>query len=318
MAHEIENMFFVGETPWHVLGNRLIEAPSCAEALKQAGLDWTVKTVPLFLADGTQVKSAKATVRENDNRVLGVVGDRYCPLQNSEAFSFFDPFVQSGLVQLETAGSLREGQRIWILARIAENSDVDIGPGDSVRKFLMLSNSHDGTLSVRVGFTPVRIVCANTLAGAHSSAESQLIRLRHHASVARNLEDLREIINLANRSFEASAEKYRFLASKRINASDLKKYVKIILGHEKTAEDDLSSRALNQIEQIETLFHSGRGANLVTADGTFWGAYNAVTEYFSHHQTENSDKRYQSLWFGANSKRSIEALDLAVEMSKAA
>lgn len=318
MSHEIESMFFVGETPWRNLGNRLIDAPSCAEAIKQAGLDWAVKTVPLFLADGTKVETAKATVRDTDSRVLGVVGSRYCPLQNSEAFSFFDPFVQSGLVNLETAGSLRDGQRIWILARIAENSDMDIGAGDAVRKFLMLSNSHDGTLSVRVGFTPIRVVCANTLAGAHNSAESQLIRLKHHASVAKNLEQMREIINLANRSFEASAEKYRFLASKKINQDDLRKYVKIVLGHEKTEDDDLSTRASNQIDQIENLFRNGRGSNLVTADGTFWGAYNAVTEFMSHHQTENADKRYSSLWFGANSKRNTDALELAVELAKAA
>jgi phage/plasmid-like protein (TIGR03299 family) len=97
------------------------------------------------------------------------------PLQNDQAFQFFDPFVSSGLVTLETAGSLREGKRVWILARIAENSDVGIVGDDIVRKYLLLSNSHDGTTAVRVGFTPIRVVCANTLAMAVRNGQSQLI-----------------------------------------------------------------------------------------------------------------------------------------------
>lgn len=314
MAHEIESTFFVGETPWHGLGQRLIEAPDVKTALVAAGLDWSVKTVPLFTAEGAKVP-AKATVRESDNRVLGVVGDRYTPLQNVEAFSFFDPFVQSGLVTLETAGSLRDGQRIWILARITENSDTQIIGEDAVRKFLMLSNSHDGTLAVRVGFTPVRIVCANTLAMAHGDANSALIRIKHSSSVKTNLDSLRDTINVANRAFEATAERYRLLAQKQINRADLEKYVKTVLDVKTDADGEISTRAQNQVDSVIDLFDRGRGQDLPGVKGTLWAAYNAVTEFVSHESTENVDKRYQSLWFGQNAKRNEIALNEALTLA---
>jgi phage/plasmid-like protein (TIGR03299 family) len=314
MAHEIESMFFVGETPWHGLGTRLGETPTVADAIKEAGLDWKVKTVPLFTATGQEVP-ARATMRETDSRVLGVVGTHYTVLQNEKAFDFFNPFVESGLVSLETAGSLRDGERIWVLARINEGgSDTEIVKGDAVRKFLMLSNSHDGTTAVRVGFTPVRIVCANTLAAAHVDGSSALIRLRHGRSVATNLDSLRETINIANRTFEATAEQFRALATKQINAKDLNAYVKRVLGHGATDDKDLSTRAQNQIADVVTLFAHGRGDAMPGVAGTLWAAYNAVTEYLTHAAGADADKRYSSLWFGANAKRNSDALSEALAL----
>lgn len=315
MAHEVESMFFVGETPWHGLGQRLTDAPNVSEAIKQAGLDWFVKTVPLQTIGTNTPVPARATVRESDGSILGVVGERYHVLQNSDAFKFFDPMVESGLVTLETAGSLQNGKRVWILARIGGDSDMDIIKGDAVRKFIMLSNSHDGTLAVRVGFTPVRIVCANTLAMAHTDGQSAIVRLRHHSSVARNLDALREAMNLANQSFEATADQFRLLAQRQINANDLRKFVKIVLGHEHTEDKDLSTRTQNQIDTIETLFVGGRGADLPGVRGTVWAAYNAVTEFLSHAANSNGDKRYASLWFGENAKRNQLALDVALKLA---
>lgn len=317
MAHAIESMFYVGETPWHGLGQKLGEAPTTAEAIKQAGLDWSVKTVPLFTAEGKPVPS-QATIRETDGSVLGVVGQRYHVLQNEKAFEFFDPFVSSGLVNLETAGSLSDGKRVWILARIASGSDVGIVGDDAIRKFIMLSNSHDGTTSIRVGFTPVRIVCANTLAMAHNSESSALIRLRHTASAGQNLTNLREVMNLANQSFEATAEQFRTLARYDISAKDLRAYVKTVLGHAATPDDQLSSRATNQIDQVEQLFSIGRGQDLPGVRGTVWAAYNAVTEYLTHAATDDADKRYSSLWFGGNAQRNTVALVEALKLAKAA
>ena len=116
MAHEIETIFYMNETPWHRLGTRVIDIPTADEAIVAAGLNWKVETKPLFLADGTQAPS-KAVVRTSDNSILGVVGENYQPLQNEDAFKFFNPFVETGLATFETAGSLRQGKRVWILAK---------------------------------------------------------------------------------------------------------------------------------------------------------------------------------------------------------
>jgi phage/plasmid-like protein (TIGR03299 family) len=317
MAHQIESMFYVGETPWHGLGNKLTSAPTVEEAIKQAGLDWAVHTRPIFLADGREVP-AMATVRATDGTILGVVGQRYQPLQNKDAFQWFDPLVSNGLVDLETAGSLNDGKRVWILARITQGSDLGIVGEDVIRKFILLSNSHDGTLAVRVGFVPIRVVCANTLAMAHDNAQSTLIRLKHSKAIVKNLEGLREIINVANQSFEATAEQFRLLASKQINVKDLHNYVKVVLGHEKTEDADLSSRAENSIQNVIQLFETGRGNTLPGVKGTVWAAYNAVTEYLTHDANDNADKRYNSLWFGGNAARNKTALERAVEYAKAA
>ena len=313
MAHEIESMFFVGETPWHGLGERLIEVPDTKTAIIKAGLDWSVKTVPLYTAEGVKVDSL-GVQRESDGSILGVVGPRYTPLQNSEAFSFFDPFVESGLVQLETAGSLCSGGKIWILARIAENSDTEIIKGDAVRKFLMLSNSHDGTTAVRVGFTPVRIVCANTLRMAHDGS-SELIRVRHGLSVKANIDALRDTINIANRAFEATADQYRLLAQKQINAEDLEKYVKTVLGVKVDADGEISTRAQNQVDAVIQLFEGGRGQNIQGVSGTLWAAYNGVTEFLTHEAQGDATKRYQSLWFGQNAVRNQLALTEALKLA---
>jgi phage/plasmid-like protein (TIGR03299 family) len=174
MAHAVEQMMFVGATPWHGLGNQLDEAPTISEAITAAGLDWEVGLKDLFTGEGTPVP-ARATYRKTDNSILGVVGPRYTPLQNSDAFDWFQPFLDANECQLHTAGSLHSGQKVWVLAQLNRDNS-EIVKGDEVSKFILLSNSHDGTTAIRVGYTPIRVVCANTMAMAHSKGSgSQLI-----------------------------------------------------------------------------------------------------------------------------------------------
>jgi hypothetical protein len=148
-----------------------------------------------------------------------------------------------------------------------------LGIGDEVEKFVLLSHGHDGTLAVRVGFTPIRVVCANTLALAHRADASKLIRVRHSASVIENLANVREVMNLANAEFEATAEQYRLLARKSINQNDLRRYVKKVL---KVEGDNISTRTMNMIQDIIGRCESGKGNNLASVRGTLWTAYNGV------------------------------------------
>jgi phage/plasmid-like protein (TIGR03299 family) len=156
--------------------------------------------------------------------VLGVVGPRYAVLQNDDAFAWFEPFLDAREAALHTAGSLRNGSRIWVLAKLNREPLV-VAQGDEVEKYLLLSHSHDGSLAVRIGFTPVRVVCANTLAMAHGADASKLLRVKHTRDVHENLANIRVIINLANAEFQATAEQYRLLARKSINQEDLERYV---------------------------------------------------------------------------------------------
>jgi phage/plasmid-like protein (TIGR03299 family) len=242
MAHELElingeaQMFYRGEAPWHKLG-RFIEpdeALTTEDAIVAAGLDWNVSTRPLYLDDGTQAPS-NAVVRDDTNGILGVVSQKYQPLQNREAFKFFDPFIESGEAMFETAGSLKDGKRIWVLAKINKDP-LEIARGDVVDKYILLSNGHDGLVSVRAGFTPIRVVCQNTLSMATSNDASQLIRLKHTKNLQENLDKVAEIMNVANASFEATAEQYRFLANRTVSQADLERYVKLVFVGEKYVE----------------------------------------------------------------------------------
>lgn len=227
--HEIENMFSVGEAPWHRLGSRLNEAPGIIDGLRHAGLDWRVSLEPVFLADGARAP-AMATVRSTDRRILGVVGPRFHPLQNVDAFAFFEPLIATGEIELESAGSLRNGQRVWVLARI-KRAPVVIVPAadDLVYPYLLVANGHDGTMALRVGFTAIRVVCANTLALGIEPRLSRLLRVRHHARAADALATIRDTLDLAMGQFRASAEQYRYLARHQVSPTDLRSYVMRVL-----------------------------------------------------------------------------------------
>lgn len=300
MSHMIETMTYVGATPWHELGVKLDAPPTTREAIVAAGLDWEVGLKDLVTTDGTPV-THRATYRKSDQKILGVVGPSYCPIQNASAFDWFDPFVTSGEATIETAGSLEGGKRIWVLAKLSRDPS-EIVPGDVVQKYLLLANAHDGTLAGRVGFTPVRVVCHNTLSMATEGGESKLVRVFHTKNAVDVLAKVRDIMNLANQSFEATADQYRYLAGKQVCAGDLEKYVKLVFpprvkpvaaqseGALAVLREEVAKRSPT-LEAIRGLFEDGAGNQLPGVRGTYWAAYNAVTEYVTHHRGRDAESR---------------------------
>lgn len=353
MAHAIETMAYAGtDTPWHGLGTSVSRGLTSAAFMASAGLDWEVALQPLYTAGGTAVNRC-AVVRLTDGAVVGdAVHPKWTPLQNSEAFAWFDPFIEAGEACYETAGSLSDGRRIWVLAEL-NRAPAEIVPGDAVRKFLLLSNSHDGSLAVRVGFTPVRVVCQNTLAMAHGSDASKLIRLKHTKGLHAALDDVRGIMNLADAEFESTAEQYRSLARRNINSADLRNYVKTVMGMEDDKDGKLSTRNANILESIvarsaqtadvvsdllagqqyhevasesanaallESIlggFEGGRGVAEMPKDArtSWWSAYNCVTEHLTHHRGRSEDTRKSSLWYGEGAQINALALQTALTLS---
>ncbi|HEY7315219.1 MAG TPA: DUF932 domain-containing protein [Gemmataceae bacterium] len=312
MSHQLESMFFVGETPWHGLGQQLHGRPTVSEAIIASGLNWEVELVPLVTADRSQGTPAQAVRRARDQRVLGVVGMQYRALQNMDAFTWFSPFLDAGLAALHTGGSLFDGRKVWLLARI-EREPLVLGDGDEIQKFVLLSNSHDGTTSVRVGFTPIRVVCANTLALAHADkAGNKLIRVRHTRRLADNLDALREVMDLADQEFAATAEQYRRLRNRDINQNDLARYVRQVFRIE---SKQLNGQQQRILESCFRLFEEGRGAELPSARGTWWGALNAVAEYLAYDRGKSQDTRLSSLWYGESARTNQRALEVALAMA---
>ena len=314
MPAAVEQMMFVGATPWHGLGNKVEADIGIEDAIVSAGLDWEVGLKDLQTVDGVPVNH-RATYRKSDGSILGVVGPRYTPLQNRDAFDWFQPFLDAGECGIHTAGSLHSGQKVWVLAQLNRDNS-EIVPGDEVCKFILLSNSHDGTTAIRVGYTPIRVVCVNTLAFAHSHSDSKLIRIRHTRSSKNNLEQVRDIMDNINAGFEATAEQYRFLASKNFNQADINRYVKVMLGIEGTVDGDIKTRTRNIMDEILALVE-GPKQSATNVRGTWWAAYNGFNEYLNYNKGRTEDNRLDSLWFGANANDNNKALNKALEFANA-
>ncbi len=321
------------QAPWGRLGTTISELnkQSISGAITESKLDWTVKKAPLaimsrdgmieqgatpeiadsFLGCHNRFVNKFAVVRSDNNEDLDVVGPDYTLIQNSDCFNWFQPFLDSNEASLEACGQLYNGSKVWILAKI-NRDDMDIGGGDNVSKFLLLSNSHDGSQSMRVGFTPIRIRCTNQLSMVHRSKESSLIRLRHSRNIQENLLAIRETIDTLNQEFEATGSEFRKLMNRGINQSDLRKYCKVVLDVPlELADKDIPTRTQNRLEDLVRLCTSGIGN-----DGkTWWSAYQGVTEQLSWNQGRSVDSRMDSLWFGTSSNLNNKALKLALEMS---
>jgi len=335
MSAMVESMMFHGKLPWHGEGQRINDDDrlDIERGLEASGTNWEVDLVDLITVPKAQEAvdyalgctpvdqvpvvpnvQHRAVVRETDKSILGVVGPRYHPLQNREAFEWFQPFLDAEACTLHTAGSLYNGRKVWVLAQLNSQA-TEIVKGDDVAKFILLSNSHDGTTAVRVGYTPIRVVCANTLAMAQNANASQLLRVRHTRKMQANLDEIRDIMKLADATFEATAEQYQWLASRQVNVSDLRKYVKIVLNVDNIKDDELPTRTKNTIDQIVGLTECGQGNSSPYVRGTWWAAYNGVTEYLNHTQGRNVNNRLNSLWFGSNVKQNKTALDKALELA---
>ena len=201
MSASVETMMYVREKPWHGLGTQVEETPTSADALRLAGLDWTVEQRNIQVCGGTKISNYKANVRSSDGKVLGVVSDRYKIVQNAEAFEFTDSLI-GGEVHYETAGSLNGGKKIWLLAKLP---DTEIA-GDKTEPYLCFSNTHDGSGAIRVCMTPIRVVCNNTLNLALDNAKRSW-SVRHTGDIRRKAHEARACLYLAHNYIQSLAER---------------------------------------------------------------------------------------------------------------
>jgi phage/plasmid-like protein (TIGR03299 family) len=303
MAHEIETMMYAGETPWHGLGVFVGQKPVTSEvALRESGLDWTVNKIPLQTAFNTPISTHCAIERETDGKVLGVVGSKYRPMQNGEAFSFLDSLVSEGEMRYHTAGSLRGGQRVWLLGKIGSHEVV---PNDRVDQFVMLYNSHDGSSALRVLWTEVRVVCANTARMALSSAKSgDGIAVRHTVNMERRVSEAAKVLGLAKSAAEVTADFHKRLAATAWTDADFKAFIESLVPDREIVEKgQRNTRRENVRDDLLDLWNGKAiGSEIAGVSGTAWAAYNAVTEYVNHHSSVKSHKdglRFENVMFGA-------------------
>jgi phage/plasmid-like protein (TIGR03299 family) len=331
MAHEIESIAWTNEVPWHGLGVEVGDL-SVDEMLVSAGLDWNVSKRPLYFPKvGTAQTELKlipnkfALTRDSDESTLDIVGDSYKPVQNHEALDFFKRFVDSGDMKMETAGSLRRGQFIWGLAKIQDSFNVGGNDEDRIEGYLLLTQPHKFGFSMIAALTPIRVVCMNTmkmalgekLGGKRSNANG-VFRMPHSRAFNEEVKKSAEIaLGLARQGMVELKEAADVLSKVRIHKDELPAYFHNVANDEldEDADPDKFSRT---IKTLLDAVNEAPGANLKTAEGTLWGAYNAVTYVTDHVLGRSDDSRIVSSWFGAGSGLKRRALELALDIAKAA
>lgn len=289
MSANVETMFYVRETPWHGLGTRVEEALTSEEALKKAGLDWTVEGKPIFDEHGNVINGYVANTRSSDGKVLGVVGRRYIRLQNVEGFNFTDSLVGEGLVY-DTAGSLREGRQIWLLGKMPERYIV----GDKVEPYICFTNTHDGTSAIRVCMTPIRVVCNNTLNCALQTAERKW-STAHRGDVMGRLEQARETLQLAEQYLVALDETADRLANEKMTEGDIDYALNVMF----PLAEDATDRQKKTVEEAKNeIIVCMLRPDIAQFLNTKWGFINAVSDYVGHSEPARHTKNFEENRWG--------------------
>jgi len=319
MAHNLymDSMAFTGETPWHKLGTQFTEKFTSEQAIAAANLGFVVNKVPLYMKSGDGENYVKtsgfATVNGDTNEVLGIVRGRYTPLQNREAFQFFDELLEEGGAHYVTAGALGKGERIWLLAQMPESFEPLAG--DVSQNYCLLSNSHDGSSPVTVRFTQIRVVCQNTLTAAMKGSK-ETVSVRHSENVSFRMKTAADILKEYRDHMANLGETFTKFTAVTIDDAWIDEYLDGLFG----MEIDIPSKAGqtrrgNAVSTYLRYLNFGRGTTIPGVRGTVWGAYNAAIEYADYEVTGRADDRVKSILYGTANNFRQKAFDLALSMT---
>ena len=319
MAAAVETMMYVGETPWHGEGTYVGDDNVYSkEALVASGLEWGVHKAECYAQeDGGDIfiPDMRAVLRDTDNAYMGMVGKDFNLLQNSEAFEFMDSLVDEGKMKYHTAGSLRNGKRIFILGKIGQYEAL---PNDLVDKYILLYNSHDGTGALRCLPTTVRVVCANTVALALSQGRGQGISVRHTKNMRSRMDEAQQIFGLAQEQLSEVEDFHKALAQTQMSNTQWDEFSNILIPDPEEGKNN--TRAKNNREKLQNLYLMGRGSEISGVRFTGWAAYNAVTEYVNYSRSSRGGQanRFESALFGSGATLIQKAESTLTDMMLAA
>jgi phage/plasmid-like protein (TIGR03299 family) len=343
MAHNLNfnektnqhSFFSVKEKAWHGFGQIIQDYPTSAEAIKHAGLDYTVEKRKLFTFDNEnhngdpdkdiiipeiEVPGYFATMRTDTEQVLGVVGKDYEIVQNVDAFSFFDSIVGGDGIQYETAGVLGKGERIFITAKLP--GYIKVGREDLIEQYLFLTTSHDGYGSITAAFTPVRIVCNNTLNAALRN-QSNSIKIRHTANAKDRLEQAHKVMGISNQLSVQLETIFNRWTTVKVTDPELQRLIQLAMVPNKEVLDSIEK---GQFDELSTCFNnmcnsvfeyamSSPTQQTETARGTLFGAYNAITGYFQNVRSyKDSEAKLKSMLYGGTAQlKAQKAFNLCMD-----
>ena len=337
MPAAVETMAYAGEVPWHGLGVPVEDTMTPEEMLKAADLDWTVSKRPAYtIASPTwsedvgllNAEGHHFIVRDSDNSVLSACGEDYVPFQNADTFKFFKKFVSNGQMKMETAGSLKDGQDIWGLAKLESN--FELPGGDKVEGYLLIDSPHVSGKALTVMFTPIRVVCANTMSLALNS-EGKRFRVLHLQPFDDDImKAAEEALGISDTKMTEFQEQATLLSTKRAKPFDVQKFVAELFQPQlliERAKQDISDNVpfadefSRTAEQVYSAIETSPGAELKSAEGTWWGALNGVTYVMDHTKRESERVKGGALyssWLGPNAVLKRKALQLATDYARVA
>lgn len=320
MAHAIEKVAYVGETPWHQLGSALPPKQPIEVWAQKAGMDWTIQETPVrFMAERAGALGSiltfpeqKVLYRSDTKAPLSVVGSRYQVVQPKEVLEFYRDLTESSGFELETAGVLKQGRKFWALARTGK--EASLKGSDVVRGYVLLATSSDGSLATTATPTTVRVVCQNTLAIALNGA-SRAVRVPH--STVFDAQAVKKELGIAVSNWDAFIYRMKTLSERKVKSHEALNYFLNVMcktdGHANVDQKLMNERALKRAQALYE--GQGAGAELASAKGTAFGLLQAVTQHVDHERrARTQDHRMDSAWFGQGAALKQRALDHAVQL----
>lgn len=310
MAANVETMFYTREKPWHGLGIRVEQAPTSEEALIMAGLDWNVVQQMIITESGISLDGYKANIRDMDNKVLGVVTDRYKVVQNVDAFSFTDALLGDG-VRYETAGSLQDGKRVWLLAKLPQEYIIT---GERISPYLIFTNSHDGSGAIKAAVTPIRVVCQNTLNLALNTAKRSWSTI-HTGNIQNKLDEATQTLFMAEKYMDTLGKEIETLQQQKLNDKVVMEFTNILLPISDTASDQQKKNINRQREEMKLRYFDAPDLSHVGKNA--YRFINAVSDFATHAEPLRETTNYRENLFS----RIIEGnalIDRAYQMIKSA
>lgn len=310
MSANVETMFYTREKPWHGLGTQVIEAPDSKAALILAGLNWEVVQEPIYTEAGEVIAGYEANIRDSDRQVLGVVSDRYRIVQNQEAFAFTDALLGFG-VRYETAGSLMNGRRVWLLAHMPHEYIIS---GERISPYLLFSNTHDGSGAVRVALTPIRVVCQNTLNLALANAKRSW-SMNHTGNVMGKLQEAKDTLSLAEKYMDELGKEFETLRMKKLSDKQVMDYIELLLPVEDGFTQQQKKNVERQREEMKVRYFEA--PDLKDVGKNAYRFVNAVSDFATHAKPLRQTANYRETLF-ARTVDGNPLIDRAYQMAKAA
>jgi phage/plasmid-like protein (TIGR03299 family) len=317
MAHQIETMAYVNETPWHGLGNQLTAHESIDVWAKQAGMDWQIREASVRYMTGNvgslgaieSFPENKVLFRSDTNAPLSVVSQRYHVVQPSEILEFYRDLTEAQGYELETAGVLKGGRKIWALARTGQSSTLK--GNDTMNAYVLLATACDGSLATTAQFTSIRVVCNNTLAVALAGSNAS-VKVPHNTAF--DAQAVKRQLGISVGNWHSFISAMKALSECKVQTHEARNYVtRVFIGTDKAASINTNERAMNKV--LALFDGHGKGSELASSKGTAFGLLNSVTQYVDQERRARSaDHRLESAWFGTGATLKYNALEQALAM----